>query len=382
LKKLKTLLFTLAKISGSLLILAFLFYWALKKPGDFDKFLREMVKPKHWDLLAAAFLVMLGGVIITLIRWLYLVRSVGIVFSISDTMRIGFLGYLFNLMPAGIVGGDLLKAWMISREHPGTRARAFASVIVDRIIGLYVLFLIAAVGIFATRFWQLPDRGVHLICMGVIACVAIGTVGIVVLMIPGVLGGRLIESLTRIPRAGRHIGSLLDALRLYRKKPMVVFVSALMTVPVHILFVLSVILIADGLRFTTVPAVDYFAIFPVSAIATTIPLPAGPTEWGITFLYSQAIQRATRDPAILASAGQQGLVLALVYRLSTIMVAPIGMAYYFLGARKEVKDVWQEAEEDELKPANGENSDALPEAKPDVANPAKPDARAEPDPGG
>ena len=56
----------------------------------------------------------------------------------------------------------------------------------------------------------------------------------------------------------------------------------------------------------------------------------------------------------IAAAGQQGLVLALVYRLSTIMVAPIGMAYYFLGARKEVKDVLHEAEED----VGGERDDA------------------------
>ena len=62
------------------------------------------------------------GIVLTLIRWCFLVRALGITFSIRDALRIGFLGYLFNLSPAGIAGGDLLKAVMLAREHPGNRA--------------------------------------------------------------------------------------------------------------------------------------------------------------------------------------------------------------------------------------------------------------------
>jgi hypothetical protein len=257
-------------------------------------------------------------------------------------MRIGFLGYLFNLAPiGGIVAGDSLKAWMLSREKPGTRARAFASVIVDRIIGLHVLFLVATGGVFVTGFWNLPDRTTHSVCVGVIAITVVATLGIAWLLVPGVLEGSFVQSLTRIPKIGRAVGSLLDALRLYRSNRLVLFLSALMTIPVHTLLTFSVILIALGLRFTTVPWEDYFAIYPVSGIASTIPLSAGPTELGIVVLYSQSMLRATSD---LAGAAQQGLVLALIYRLSTILIAPIGAAYYFLGGRNEVTEVLHEAE--------------------------------------
>ena len=75
-----------------------------------------------------------------------------------DAMRIGFIGYLFNLAPMGIVGGDLLKAWMLAREKPGNRAKALASVVVDRIIGLYVLFLVAAAGVFIRVSGTTPTR--------------------------------------------------------------------------------------------------------------------------------------------------------------------------------------------------------------------------------
>ena len=172
-----------------------------------------LLQPKRWDLLAAAFVVMLAGILITLVRWWYLVRSVGISFSLSDAMRIGFLGYLFNLAPMGIVGGDLLKAWMLSREKPGTRARAFASVIVDRIVGLYVLFLVATSGVFVTGFWNLPDRTVHLVCIGVIAITAVCHRGNCLASLARRPGGTVRPILTRIPKIGRAVGSLLEALR-------------------------------------------------------------------------------------------------------------------------------------------------------------------------
>ena len=148
-------------------------------------------QPKAWGLLVGGFLALVVAVVITIVRWCYLVRALGIDFSLPDAMRIGFLGYLFNLAPMGIVGGDLLKAWMLSREKPGNRAKAFASVIVDRIVGLYVLFLVAAAGVFITGFWDYPDAIVHRICWAVLIVTFVSTVGIVLVLLPGFLEGPL-----------------------------------------------------------------------------------------------------------------------------------------------------------------------------------------------
>ena len=120
-----------------------------------------------------------------MVRWWYLVRALGIDFSLRDALRIGFLGYLFNLVPAGIVGGDVLKAWILAREKPGNRAKAFASVIVDRIVGLYVLFLFAAAGIFISGLWYYPDDYIHWICIGVLIATAVSTIGIAMVLVPG-----------------------------------------------------------------------------------------------------------------------------------------------------------------------------------------------------
>jgi uncharacterized membrane protein YbhN (UPF0104 family) len=362
LKNLRKILITLAKVVGSLAIIGGLFYLALNTEDKRETFHKLIIGPKSWDLLAAGFLILLTAILITLIRWWYLVRALDIDFSLRDALRIGFLGYLFNLAPMGIVGGDLLKAWMLAREKPGSRAKGLASVIVDRIIGLYVLFLVASAGVFITGFWDYPKQldpngVVHWVCTGVLIITGVGTVGVAFMLMPGLAGGPLTEKVAGIPKIGPTLSSLLGAIKIYRTKRVVLFWASVATVPVHTLLTVSIFLLAWGLNFRTVPARDYLAVYPMSSILSTIPFPAGPQELGIVFLYKRASIRAAEgelnalnakpdEPvavpqALQDTAQQQGLILAMVYRLSTLLIAPIGAAYYFLGARKEVRDVME-----------------------------------------
>ncbi len=189
----KELLITLAKITVSVGIIGYLFYSAVNTPEGREAFVKMLQQPKAWGLLLGGFFALLMVVLITIVRWCYLVRALGIELSLRDAMRIGFIGYLFNLAPMGIVGGDLLKAWMLAREKPGNRAKALASVVVDRIVGLYVLFLVAAGGVFITGFWDIPDAMVHRICWAVLIVTFVSTVGIVLILLPGFLEGPLMQ---------------------------------------------------------------------------------------------------------------------------------------------------------------------------------------------
>jgi uncharacterized protein (TIRG00374 family) len=349
LKNARKLLILLLKISASLAIIGGLFYLALNSEENRKTFAEIVRAPKAWGMLAAGFCVLFVAILITFVRWRYLVVALEINLSLVDSVRIGFLGYLFNLAPMGIVGGDVVKALMLAREHPGNRAKSLASVVVDRIVGLYVLFLVAAAGVFITGFWRNPDPRVHWICIAVLVLTAVATVGIALVLIPGFLESGFVRAFTSLPKVGHALDSLLDAMKIYRTKRLVLFWTSVMTVPVHGLLTVSLCLLAFGLRFEQVPFRDYFAIYPISGIASTIPLPAGPAETGIVLFYKTARVAIAGDdgPAVQNRARQEGLILALVYRLTTILVAPIGAAYYFLGARSEVKDVMHEIEESE-----------------------------------
>ncbi len=83
--------------------------WLVLDAVENQSFAQLRDSPKRWDLLALAALVCFIGVVLTMVRWCYLVRTLDVPLSWRDTFRLGFLGYLFNFISPGAVGGDLFK---------------------------------------------------------------------------------------------------------------------------------------------------------------------------------------------------------------------------------------------------------------------------------
>ena len=124
---------------------------------------------------------------------------------------------------------------------------------------------------------------------------------------------------------------------MYRSKPGVLVLSSVMSVGVHGLFAVGCFFIACGLPGNHLSLAQHFVVMPLSAAMQVIPLPIGPTEGMLEFLY-----RYTPWPGM---ADGQGLVVALVYRLITVLIAALGVPYYF-GNRREMAEVIHEAEEE------------------------------------
>jgi uncharacterized membrane protein YbhN (UPF0104 family) len=340
----KKLLGTLLKIGVSAAIIAYL-VWDAAETKDAEGrnvFQQLLAQPKDWGLLAAAWVFCATAVLLTLIRWWYLVRALEIPLRFGSALRIGFLGYLFNLAPLGIIGGDLLKAWMLAWQHREHRAKAVASVVVDRIIGLYVLFVVASAAILLTGFWKLEDPQGHIkdICTVTFVLTAVGAVGIAVMLTPGLTDGRGSKALARLPRVGHAAGSLIEAVRMYRRKTGVLAVSSLMSVGVHTLFATGVYLIARGLFGNVLSLGAHLVISPLSASTGVLPLVAGPFEFVLNLLYT-----LVPEPGVEISTGE-GFVVALGYRVICVLIAIVGYGYY-LGSRREVAQVIQKAEQEQ-----------------------------------
>lgn len=326
---------TLLKIGVSLAIVVYLvIHTRTKSPETFSQLWNQ---PKQWGYLILATIFSTLAVLLTFVRWYYLVRALDLPFRMKEAMRLGFLGYLFNLAPMGIVGGDLLKAVLLARQQPGRRAQAVATVAVDRLIGLYVLFLVAAVAILAIGFQNSPEPKLRYACNATLAITAIGAVGIVMLFIPGITSGRVSRFLGSLPRIGHILASLIDAVRMYRQRLGVLIGATLMSVAVHSCFTVGVFLIACGLYDEVLPLSTHFVIMPISASMGVIPLPLGPFEAVLEFFYTQM-------PGGVKMLTGQGLIVALCYRIITVLIALVGICYY-LGSRREVAEVMEQSEQ-------------------------------------
>ena len=82
------------------------------------------------------------GQVIVGFRWWLLLRTQSIFISLAAAVRLNFLGWFYNNFMPGSVGGDLLRAWYVTR-HTDKRFEAALSVFVDRIIGLISTLVIA-----------------------------------------------------------------------------------------------------------------------------------------------------------------------------------------------------------------------------------------------
>jgi len=336
----KKIIVTLLKLGISFGLIAYLIWNATQSADKVNVFANLRDQPKNWPMLAGAWAFSVVAVLLTFIRWWYLVRALDIPCRFADALRISSWGFLFNLAPLGIVGGDLVKAVMLAHEHRQYRAKAVASVLFDRIIGLYLLFIVASAAILLTGFWKIPVPEIRLICRATFIITIAGTAGIVLMYVPGVIDGPLSRSLGRLPRVGRIIASLIEAVGLYRYKPRVLLVSSLMSVGVHVFFTISIYLIARGLLGDVLSLGAHFVMWPLSAAVGVLPLPFGPTEGVLDFLYTNV-----PHPGGVTVLKGQGLVVTLCYRLITVLIALLGI-YYYLGNRRELSEAIHENEQD------------------------------------
>lgn len=327
-----------AKLAISALIVVFLLYRA-SRDGAFTEL---MACSKNWSLLAAAAGVCLLTVGLLNVRWYLLVRAMGLPFTLMAAFRIGFVGYLFNLAPMGVVGGDLIRSLMLIRESGGHRAKTVASVFVDRVIGLYLLFAVAAVAAFASGFWR-HDRQILFISLGALGVTLAGVAALLfVLVLPGRITRHIGPRLARLPRVGAHAIHLIEALQMYRHQRVLLTLATGLSVAIHLLTVLCVHLLACGLYSRTPSFTDQLVVVPLSIATSVIPLPMGPFEAGLEFLYR-----------CLGMASHEGLIVALAYRFLSIVIAVVGIGFYF-ASKSEVRQVLQEA-------GQGESLDHLAE---------------------
>jgi glycosyltransferase 2 family protein len=119
---LRKLLISFLKITLSAAIIGYLIWNSTRAEKNVNVFANLRDQPKNWTVLAAAWACCTAAVLLTFIRWWYLVRALDIPCRFRDAIRISFWGYLFNLAPLGIVAGDLVKAVMLDHEQPGHRA--------------------------------------------------------------------------------------------------------------------------------------------------------------------------------------------------------------------------------------------------------------------
>jgi uncharacterized membrane protein YbhN (UPF0104 family) len=230
--------------------------------------------PLDLRLLALGILIFQISLLITFLRWYILVKVIEPKFTLRSTMLLGFVGYVFNLVIPGAVGGDLIKAAYLVRMHI-RRTQAVASMVIDRILGLLGLFVLA--GLAGLSAWSMANGDVRKLIMAAWIMMAGTALALVIIFTQALT--RLFPNL-RQPGRGR-LGTIMIELgtmsSIYRSRLDVVFAGLLLSMLVHSLNVLAFYLMGKMLFSTGMATTlgEHFLMVPLTLFTMVVPIPFG-----------------------------------------------------------------------------------------------------------
>ena len=303
--------------------------------------------PIAFEWLAVAALLMVSAAGLQIYRWYLLVRALDLPFTVRNAYRLSLVGIFYNTFIPGSVGGDVVKAYFIAHAHPERKTRAVASVVADRVLGLFGLILF--VGVLGSGAWALgdariaanPDLQWIVKVMAVVAAVSVA--GFVLLgFLPPRRVDRFAGRLKAVPKLGNSLAELWAAVWMYRQRPKVVAVGVALSAASHFALVFAFHSASQvfppanpAVELATLP--EHMVIAPIGFIAQAIPITpggVGVAEGVFAWLYKLSDRPATR-----------GIIARLSLRLVEWLIALTGYLVY-LRMRAEVREIQHDVEEE------------------------------------
>ena len=233
---------------------------------------KVFAKPVDLRYFAVGLAIYVLALLLTFARWYTLVRAQGLPFRLRDAIRLGFIGNVFNLVIPGAVGGDVIKAAYLGRMQPDRKPQAWASMVLDRILGLLGLFLLAGVAGLTT--WNSADGQVRLLIGLVWAALFTGFVGLAAVFSPGLYRplNRLVAGRGRLAAAVQKVEAIGMA---YRRNLFTVMAMLGVATFCHGLYVVA-FYVASLALFDSMPTLaQHYLMVPLTLFTTAVPLPFG-----------------------------------------------------------------------------------------------------------
>lgn len=331
----RSILITTLKYGVGLALLALVIGQNWGPSANGDPGLEEILKTGtvQWGPLLIATVIMTGSLLLSFVRWYVLVRAQELPFTLTNAFRLGLIGYFWNTLAPGSVGGDAVKAVLLCREQ-SRRTVAVATVLIDRAVGLWALFWFVA--ILGSIFWLTGDEA--LLSNWKLQVIVQAAIGLVIftslvwtglVMMPERWATQLTERLGRLPRVGGMATELWQAVYLYRSKQWSIAATMGMALVGHVGWVMAFYFSAQSFIIpgqAQIPSItEHYVIVPVGmTFQALVPLPGGigAGEWGFASLY-EAVGKPRRN----------GVVGSLVQRAITWALALVSYIVYLSMAR-------------------------------------------------
>jgi hypothetical protein len=294
-------------------------------PPDIEYGIKTVVQRVHGELALWAILMFLPVPILQSVRLVWMLGIQDVRLSLWNSVKFSLAGNFFNFALPGTVGGDLVKAYYLTRitRH---KTEAVTTVFLDRAIGLLGLIMLATVTFMVSagrvEWDERLYRWIAILLAVLWAGMIVGSVIVFSRRLRNGLG--LPQLAARLP-AGEQLLRIGRATVAMRQHPMLVLLSLANTFVLQGLVVLSAwfMALALGMRGD---AVLYFICVPIGFLIAAVPI-SPPQAFGV--MEAAYLQFFTHGGL---NTDSQAFAFALAVRLIQLVWALPGVLVPMLGA--------------------------------------------------
>ena len=301
-----TLVLRLAATAG-------LMAYALSGIDWHDKVVDGRVQEGMWTVMAKAdwswwALGLVTGLLVQVvagIRWADLARPLGFDFPRRFFVLRFFEGMFFNLCLPSSIGGDVVKAYRVGETTP-RRLLAGCSVVADRLTGLSALAVLGGTALAARKY-----------SLGLPATLAVAAALLAAALTVFLVGVSFLDRLIAVLPAPHPARGFLAQLLPYQQQPSLIAKAVAWSFIVQMGGAVAVALSGRALGVDQ-PLSLWFSVVPLVALAMVLPISIG--GFGVR---ENAMSYLLAEQGV---PGEQGVAIALLWGLSTVLTGMVGGA--------------------------------------------------------
>ena len=295
------------------------------------------------------------------VRWHRLMAVHDIHPTRLEALRLTWVGFFWSLIFPGVTGGDLVKAYYISRQT-AKRTASVITVFFDRIVGIVAMALLSGAVILLLLLGVVDLGRTELDAASKVVGVFIAMVlvGTVVFFSRRIRRALMIDRLLEFLPFQRMVSEVDRAVFHYRHHKLEVVIAFGLSVACHLATVLTFYCIGRGLRMS-VGLHYYFIFIPVILIISAIPI----TLAGLGLMEAMFVKFFT-IAGVGATAGQ-ALALCILFRIVMVVSSTPGAILSLKGVAPPTGRMVAELENDKRAETESVPAD-LPETRTEPAD--------------
>jgi uncharacterized protein (TIRG00374 family) len=291
------------------------------------------LSPWHFGLSLIVFAI---AQVMIAVRWWLLLRAQSIHIEIWAAVRLFYLGLFYNNVMPGAIGGDLLKAWYVTK-HTDKRLAGALSVFADRAVGLTGTLLIAiftyltfvrgriAIGGMGAGWFSRHSRAILWVVVAIVAVCA-------ALLAHPMARARMSGIAAKVWGKGvLLLRGFKDAVVAYCSRPWTLLLALVLTLIAQSIVIAAFWLLGRDLG-VEAGLSYYFVVFPVMWVVGAIPISIaglGVTEAGTVGLFV----------TLTGATPEKVLALAFCQRFVWVLASLPGGLVHLLGAHLPPQEI-------------------------------------------